>query len=188
MAKGRTLYDSRALAAFLLLMTLVGCGTGQGTGTRIAVPEATPPSAVPRDVAAPFSLIDLDGQIVNLDDFRGKVVLLNFWASWCPSCRAEMASLDLYYKAHRAEGLMVLGVNYQEDAAVLLDFLVGENLSFPILLDEEGRVAAEYGIVGLPTSYFIDCEGRVIGFWPGAVTASWLEKQLTPFLAECADS
>lgn len=99
-----------------------------------------------------------------------------------------MASLESYEQAHREEGLVVLGINYQEDAATVRSFVTDAAVTFPILSDEDGEVAAAYGVVGLPTSYFIDCEGRIMGFWPGAVSASALEQQLTPLLAECGDS
>ncbi len=175
----------RILGIVLVFLFLAGCRSVQSDDAPTLSSEATLPAPPDRPAAVPFSLPTLVGDTVSLEDYRGKVVLLNFWASWCPSCRSEMASLELYFQAHQTEGLTVLGINYQEDMKTVASFVADEALSFPLLLDEEGKVTAKYGIVGLPTSYFIDCEGRVIGFWPGAVSASLLEQQLTPYLAEC---
>lgn len=166
------------------LWLLAGCRAAQ-TERAANTPELIASSEPERPLAADFQLTNLEGELVSLEEYRGKVVLLNFWASWCPSCRSEMASLELYHQAHQAENLVVLGINYQEDAEVIASFVTGAELSFPVLLDPEGKIAASYGVVGLPTSFFIDCDGQLIGFWPGAVSASLLEQQLTPYLEEC---
>jgi len=166
------------------LWLLAGCRAAQTE--RVAnTPELLAPPESERPPAAEFQLTTLEGETVSLEDYRGKVMLLNFWASWCPACRSEMASLELYYQAHQAENLVVLGINYQEDAEVIASFMTDAELSFSMLLDPEGKTAASYGVVGLPTSFFIDCDGRLIGFWPGAVSASLLEQQLTPYLGQC---
>ena len=175
-------------AAVLVLLVLAGCRAAQPEGAADLTPAPTPSATFPRPPAASFTLTTLEGDTISLEDCRGKVVLLNFWASWCPSCRSEMASLESYEQAHREEGLVVLGINYEEDPATVRSFIADAAVTFPMLLDEDGEVAAAYGVVGLPTSYFVDCEGRIMGFWPGAVSASALEQQLTPFLAECGDS
>ncbi len=174
--------------AAALLLALAGCRAARPEGAADLTPAPVPSPTFPRPPAASFTLTTLEGDTISLEDYRGKVVLLNFWAGWCPSCRSEMASLESYEQAHREEGLVVLGINYEEDPATVRSFIADAAVTFPMLLDEDGEVAAAYGVVGLPTSYFVDCEGRIMGFWPGAVSASALEQQLTPFLAECGDS
>lgn len=174
--------------AAALLLALAGCRVAQPEGAADLTPAPVPSPTFPRPPAASFTLTTLEGDTISLEDYRGKVVLLNFWASWCSSCRSEMASLESYEQTHQEEGLVVLGINYEEDPATVRSFIADAAVTFPMLLDEDGEVAAAYGVVGLPTSYFVDCEGRIMGFWPGAVSASALEQQLTPLLAECGDS
>lgn len=170
----------------ILILTLAGCRATQADLAATTTSDRAPSAATERPEAVAFSLTTPDGDTLSLADYRGKLVLLNFWATWCPTCRAEMDSLELYYQEHQAEGLVVIGVNYKESAQAVASFIANRELSFPMLLDEDGKVAAAYGLVGLPVSYFIDCEGRVFGFWPGAVSTSLLEQKVTPFLAECA--
>lgn len=159
---------------------------GDATAAPTAAADAATSANADRRLAAAFTLTTPAGDTLSLEDYRGKLVLLNFWATWCPTCRAEMETLENYYQAHQAEGVVVLGINYKESAQAVASFVAQRELTFPFVLDEDGKVAAAYGLVGLPVSYFIDCEGRVIGFWPGAVTDAFLEQTLTPFLAECA--
>ncbi|MBN1920570.1 MAG: TlpA family protein disulfide reductase [Anaerolineae bacterium] len=172
------------LLGFLML---AGCRATQQESVA-AIQEPLSPPTLEHPLAADFQLTTLDGDTVSLQDYRGKVVLLNFWATWCPACRSEMASLELYYQAHQAEGLVVLGVNYQEDSNSVASFVADAELSFPVLLDTAGKTATAYGVVGLPASYFVGCRGELLGFWPGAVSASLLEQHLTPYLGECPET
>lgn len=175
------------IGVMLLVLMLAGCrATAVTAPTVTTAPTDETASVNPeRPQAVNFDLATPEGTRVRLEDFRGKLVVLNFWATWCPTCRAEMDSLELYYQNHRDDGVVVIGINYKESAQAVSSFVAARALTFPFVLDEEGKVAAAYGLVGLPASYFIDCQGGLIGFWPGAVTAEWLEQKLTPFLAEC---
>lgn len=168
------------------LLGLAGCRAAQQESVA-DIQETLPPPTIERSPAADFRLATLGGDTVSLQDYRGKVVLLNFWATWCPACRSEMASIELYYQAHQAEDLVVLGVNYQEDSDLVALFVADAELSFPVLLDTGGKTASAYGVVGLPSSYFISCRGELLGFWPGAVSKSLLEQHLTPYLGECSE-
>ncbi|MGE3960682.1 MAG: TlpA family protein disulfide reductase [Dehalococcoidia bacterium] len=105
------------------------------------------------------------GQRVSLSDFRGQPVVLNFWATWCVPCRTEMPDLQAAYDA---EDVVVLAVNWQESESVVQAFVDEFGLSFPTVLDSEGRVREHYGVVGLPATFFIDAAGilRARNFGP----------------------
>ncbi|OGO40160.1 MAG: hypothetical protein A2147_11085, partial [Chloroflexi bacterium RBG_16_57_8] len=106
-----------------------------------------------------FNLVDLNGEGVSLADFAGKPVLINFWASWCPPCREEMPYLQQIYDEQSGKGLVVLAINIQESPARVRQFLSENNLSIPVLFDLTGNTSEDYGIVPIPTTFFIDGEG-----------------------------
>ncbi len=113
--------------------------------------------------APDFTLERLDGGSVRLWELRGKVVLLNFWATWCEPCRREMPLLAEIYRMYHPQGVEVLGVNLtsQDDLAEVRRFVAAFDLPFPILLDHNGRVERAYGLFGVPTTVFIDREGII---------------------------
>ncbi|MGB5177839.1 MAG: TlpA disulfide reductase family protein [Gammaproteobacteria bacterium] len=115
-------------------------------------------------VAAPdFTLKDMDGESFALHDFRGKVVLINFWATWCPPCRKEMPALEALYKKLGDESFAVLAVNQWEDPDHVFAYTGELNVfpTFPILFDPESAISEDYGVKGLPTSFLIDKKGRL---------------------------
>ena len=115
-------------------------------------------------IAAPdFTLEDMDGESYKLRDYRGKVVLINFWATWCPPCRKEMPALEALYKKLGGESFAVLAVNQWEDPDHVFAYTGELNVfpTFPILFDPESKLSAEYGVKGLPTSFLIDKQGRL---------------------------
>lgn len=105
-----------------------------------------------------FTLLDTNGKAVSLSDFRGKVVLLNFWATWCSPCRKEFPELVKVY-ADGTTDVVVIGVNMQENADQVREFAEEYGASFPILIDPKAEVAEAYRMLGLPSSYFIDQRG-----------------------------
>jgi thiol-disulfide isomerase/thioredoxin len=109
-----------------------------------------------------FELQDLSGATRRLSDFRGKVVFLNFWATWCGPCRFEMPSMEKLYQRLKAKGLEIVAVNLQEDRSSVQRFVNENGLSFPVLLDTAGRIGATYGARSIPTTYIVDREGFVI--------------------------
>lgn len=113
--------------------------------------------------APEWDLIDLDGRRVRLQDFRGRVVFLNFWATWCVPCRDEMPAMETLSRELGPHGLAVLAVNYKEPPALVSGFARELALALPLLLDPEGNVAAQYRLVGLPATYFIDRRGALVG-------------------------
>ena len=140
----------------------------------------------PADKPAPaLALTDLDGKAWNLADLKGRPVLLNFWASWCEPCRAEMPSLELLATRHERAGLVVLSVNYKEPVATIRHFLEALPFSLPILLDSDGEAAAAWTPRVFPTTVLIDRSGApqhsVIGEldWMGGTA----REMLGPLLA-----
>ena len=113
--------------------------------------------------APDFSLPTLEGQTVTLSALRGRVVFLNFWATWCPSCREEMPSIERLYRALGDQGLVVLAVDVEESPERVVKFVKDFRLGFPVLLDAGSHVFSSYGAPGLPTTILIDRKGRVIG-------------------------
>ncbi len=151
----------RLLWAFLIL------GAGWTFLSRVPVSAQTSSElpASPRiGFQAPdFTLDLLDGSEMTLSDFKGQVVLVNLWASWCPPCRTEMPTIEAAYQAYKERGFLVLGVNTtdqdsEQDAAA---FVRQIGVTFPILLDRVGEVSRAYQLRGLPTSFFIDGDGII---------------------------
>ena len=113
--------------------------------------------------APDFTLAGLDGKTVRLADFRGRVVFLNFWATWCAPCREEMPEMQALARELEKEGLVVLAVNYEESAETAEAFVQETALTLPVLLDADGAVARRYRVPGLPASFFVDRRGALVG-------------------------
>ncbi|TLY26220.1 MAG: TlpA family protein disulfide reductase [Nitrospirae bacterium] len=106
-------------------------------------------------------LKDLQGQEVKLSDLRGKVVLLNFWATWCKPCKEEMPAMQASYDKLRDQGFVVLAVNELEDVDKVIEHIRTHGHTFLVVMDHDNRVANRYGVVGLPASFLIDRQGVV---------------------------
>ncbi len=114
-------------------------------------------------LAPDFTLKTLEGNTVRLSDFRGKkVVLINFWATWCPPCRLEMPTMQQIYSEYKDRGFEILAVNIESDAEqAISDFVKELRLTFPILLDPDMKVTRKFRVIGLPVSVLIDRQGIV---------------------------
>jgi peroxiredoxin len=108
-----------------------------------------------------FSVAMLDGRTFRLGEQRGKVVFVNFWATWCPPCRAEMPAMERLYARHRDAGFVMLAVSVDADPAVVKPFVTEGRFSFSVGLDPKMEVANAYGVRALPSSFIIDREGKV---------------------------
>ena len=106
--------------------------------------------------APDFSLQDLQGKKVTLADHRGKVILLNFWATWCQNCRKEGPSFNILYNEYRSQDFILYRINTKESRETLQKFLERESLQVPVLLDEKGKVGRLFGVWAHPTTYLID--------------------------------
>jgi peroxiredoxin len=115
-----------------------------------------------------FQLDNLQGAPTKLSTYGGKVVVLNFWATWCGPCRSEMPSLETLYQRYKADGLVVVGVNLEERSSDVKAFVKENNITFPVLLDASGRVGLTYGARSIPVTYVIDKKGFVTSGGIGA--------------------
>ncbi len=137
--------------------------------------------------APDFSLETLDGEVITLTDLRGQPLLINFWTSWCPPCRAEMPALQKTFEDYRERGYLVLGVNSSHQDSILeaTAFARENQLSFPLLWDYQGEVSNLYQVQALPTSFFVDPSGKisevVIG---GPMAEAMLRIRIERLLAE----
>ena len=114
-----------------------------------------------------FTLDGLNGESTTLSELAGQFVFLNFWATWCPYCREKMPSLEVLHNELRNEPFRIVAVNVQEDAATVESYIEEFGYTFPILLDSDGRVTTDYGVRGIPTTFFIAPDGTVLGVFSG---------------------
>jgi cytochrome c biogenesis protein CcmG/thiol:disulfide interchange protein DsbE len=122
----------------------------------------------------------------SLADYRGRVVVLNFWASWCPPCIHELPLLQRTHQAIRSRGGTVLGVNYKDIPEDALDMARRSGLTYPNVRDRDGEYAEKYATVGFPETFVIDRAGRIAATRRGPVDERWLDRTLQPLLAEDA--
>jgi cytochrome c biogenesis protein CcmG/thiol:disulfide interchange protein DsbE len=147
-------------------------------------PRAIPSPLVGRPAVA-FALTSYEGAPMRLDTLRGKVVVLNFWASWCyPACYEEAPVLEAAWRAYRDRGLVVVGVDIQDTEAAASRFIKQFGLSFPNAPDPKGKVSIDYGVYGVPETFVIDKQGRIRDKKVGAVTEAYLREKIELLLQE----
>ncbi len=129
-------------------------------------------------VTAPdFTLQDLKGNDISLSSLQGKFVFLNFWATWCPPCRAEMPSMETLHNKYKRKDFTILAVNLRESGTTVQTFLKENDYSFPVVLDPNGQVGSGlYGVSGIPTTYFIGKDGQIIARLVG--TREWDTREI----------
>lgn len=132
-----------------------------------------------------FSLTTPDGKKIALRDFRGKVVFLNFWASWCVPCREEMPAMEKLYQEFKDKGFVVLAVSVKDRKQDAIDFVKELKISYPIALDPQGDVGNLYGAWGLPTSYLIGPKGE--GLARGWGPAEWYSPAARKLVKDLVD-
>ena len=137
------------LPLLALVLLVAGCSPTSTQGIKIG------------NQAPSFQLHNLDGELVSLSDFQGEPVLINFWATWCPPCRAEMPYLQQIYEEWLERGLVLLAVNIGESSSEVAEFMQSYNLSFPVLLDTKQEISQKYNVRGIPTTFFIDKDGVI---------------------------
>jgi thiol-disulfide isomerase/thioredoxin len=179
------------LATLMLALALPSCfqekkSQASPSGSGSAAPAASPAQAKPvtdllsalritplkeRAAIPDIDLAPLKGAGKKLSDYRGKTLILNFWATWCPPCRAEMPSMQGLRDALLKEGVPfeILAVDVQEDAKTVGDFISANAYSFPVFLDVAGSLSSRFVGEGIPTSYVIDKEGKAVGFIVGSI-------------------
>jgi peroxiredoxin len=152
----------------------------------VEIPRGTDGVLDVGDPALNFTLLDFDGNPVSLDDFKGRPIIVNFWATWCAPCRIEMPELQAAYEAYQDDGLVILALNEDEPAEVARAYFEDEmGLTFTALLDDNSAIATAFGNFGtLPTTFFINAEGTITVIHRGPMTFS----QIEGYLAETISS
>jgi cytochrome c biogenesis protein CcmG, thiol:disulfide interchange protein DsbE len=166
--------SARALAAFLAALAIVGL-LGYGLLAKgeanLAIGQPVPDKALPK----------LDGGgSGDIADYRGRWVLVNFWASWCPPCREEAPTLERFYRQHRSDGFLVLGIDQRDLSSDGERFVREHGLSYPQLRDGEGERANDFGMTGLPENFLVDPSGKVALIRRGPVTSEYLNRYVLP--------
>ena len=147
---------------------------------------ATESAASEKKIPAPdWQLTDVDGKPVKLSDFRGKVVVLNFWATWCPPCRAEIPGFIEIQKKYADQGFSMIGVSLdREGPSVVKPFIAKFGMNYPVVMGNE-RVASDYGgITAIPTTFVIDRQGNIVAGYQGLTDQGTFESVITKLLKE----
>ena len=151
-------------AGLVLLGVAVGAAAYWSRAAPTGRPAAFPVSRPAEPIAvSDLELLDLSGRPVRLRDLRGRVVLLNFWATWCAPCREEMPGLETLARELGPRGLSVVGVNFKESRQEVEAFVQQHKLTFPMLLDSAGQAAKSYQVFALPVSLLVDRRGMIVG-------------------------
>jgi cytochrome c biogenesis protein CcmG, thiol:disulfide interchange protein DsbE len=149
------------LAFAILAIAAAGILISRATASPSAAGDSAPRQGLP---APEFALNTLAGQRVNLSDYRGKVILINFWATWCPPCKAEMPFLQAAYKTYREQGLEILAIDStsdQSEADAARQFANANGVAFPVLADVKAEASQLYQVQALPPSFFVDRQGKI---------------------------
>ena len=175
----------RGLMILLLTLGVLWIAISRVPAEAAALRHNRPPLPRSGYPAPDFTLETLEGKTVTLSDLNGEVVLINFWATWCPPCRAEMPAIQEVYEEYRDQGFTVLAVNQRESQGRVAAFMDELGLTFPVPLDREGRVSARYRVNALPTTFFVDRAGIIRDVTIGGPMARiFIESQITSLLAE----
>lgn len=135
-------------------------------------------------VAPNFTLTDFNGQTVTLSDLRGKVVIINFWASWCPPCREEAAYLEQTWRKYKDQGVVFIGVDYVDTEKEALAYIAEFDITYLNGPDIGTRIAQAYNIKGVPETYYVDRKGTLRGVHIGPLTSPILDEKIDELLAE----
>lgn len=178
-ARRRAIGNGVALVAGLAVLIVAGVamwGPGHGATSQ------TSGRPLPGQMAPDFTLTLMDGSTFSISAQRGKAVVLNFWASWCPPCEEEAPDLQAVWEEYGDRGVAFVGIAYKDEEAAVRDFLTRHGITYPVGLDLTGRIAGLYGITGVPETFVLDTEGRVVRFYIGPVTADQLRADLDGLL------
>ena len=180
----------RSLAFIVIGIGLIAIGVAVMallTMRQSQVERATITSVVPAKVDFPAPVLmldDLDGNSRSLADYRGQVVLVNLWATWCPPCREEMPTLEAFYGDYTQSGFVIVGIDDGDPLDDIKSFIEDYGLTFPIWTDPQYLTEKTFGTMSLPSSYVIDRQGRVRLQWVGAISRAMLDKHVVPIIEE----
>ena len=168
--------------AFLAILAWASATSGPARGG-LAVNNSTTELNVNGGAAPEFSLTLISGGEISIEQLRGHVVMLDFWASWCPPCREEAPALAQVYAEFHDRGVEFIGVNLWDNAGDAEVFLLQQGHEYPNGIDEGGKIAISYGVRGIPEKLFIDKEGRIVRKFSGPLNADRLRLILESMLA-----
>ena len=181
--------NSLVLAVFGAVLLFSGIGMAgflqdsSATSTADAASRSVVPMAV--DFPAPeLALENVRGVTEALEEYRGQVVLVNNWATWCPPCKAEMPSLQKFYQAHEMDGFTIIAINAGDSRVEVDQFAQSYGLTFNLWLDPDGAAIQAFRNGSLPSSYVIDRDGMIRYAWTGEISYEMLEKYVTPLIQE----
>lgn len=164
-----------AVLAVLVVIGLLGYGVVSKGESNLAIGDPAPDKVLPRLEG---------GGSGSLADYRGKWVLLNFWASWCGPCRGEAPALESFQQAHAGQNFTVVGVDLDDAVDDAEEFVAKYGLDYPQLRDGDGRERRDaYGMTGFPENFLVDPQGRVALIHRGPVTDAYLQDQVAPLIA-----
>lgn len=146
--------------ALAVLGVAVLMGSASYAAAQLPKTGLNPMAGAPQ--APDFSLKNLDGEVQSLSDFRGQVVIVNFWATWCPPCRAEMPSMQRAWNKIKDDGVVMLAVHVGGNEDKVWSFVAEYALDFPVLIDPDSKVADAWPMEGLPSSFVVDPQGRIV--------------------------
>ncbi|MEE8373361.1 MAG: TlpA disulfide reductase family protein [Dehalococcoidia bacterium] len=164
--------------ALLGLLAAQGCtSSSQDAASGLQGGELPPAPKVGR-IAPDFTLVDLEGKPVTLSDYRGKTVFLNFWATWCPPCRAEMPEIEAIFQEYNGRDVVVIGIDLREPEDEVRQYVRQGGYSWTFVMDTTGQVSSNYRVTAIPTSFFLDGEGIIRAVNVGAMTKRAMESRL----------
>ena len=174
-----------ALLAFVAFFSLLGWGLSRSGGAPggPGVNEVFGEVDIEEKATPDFTLEILDGGSITLSDLRGKVVVVDFWASWCPPCRQEAPVLEQVYDEYRDKGVEFIGVGIWDQLNAARDFVEQFSVAYPTGLDTQGTILVEYGVRGIPEKFFIDPQGQVVAKFVGPSSVEGLRETLDKMLA-----
>ncbi len=147
-----------------------------------ATPAASPDGIASAEHAADFTLPLIQGGEISLSELRGQPVVLSFWTTWCPYCRMQTPALVSAFQEYAGQGIQFVGINVKNSPTEVSSYMAENNMTFPVVLDEQGEVAALYRVRGFPTTFFIDSNGKIAAIKIGALTQETLEGYLQNLL------
>ena len=174
-----------SLVPLLLLFALLGWALAQSGGNPggFGINSRFGELAVSHQPAPEFVKEGLDGEVVSLSGLRGKVVMLDFWSSWCPPCRKEAPALAQVYREYQDRNVEFVGLAIWDRQGKVDDYVQEFGVSYPNLIDDKGQIAIDYGVRGIPEKFFIDADGNLVRKFVGPMDEDDLRTALDALLA-----
>ena len=166
------------LLIFLVILVIAMLQSSRGGG-RPGVNDTLGEVAVSTEANADFQVTTLDGESLKLSDLRGSIVMIDFWSSWCPPCRSEAPILAEAYERWSELGVEFVGIAIWDNEDDVADFLTRHGINYPNAIDDDGSIAVEFGVRGIPEKFFVNPDGDIVRKINGPNTAQTLDEVLT---------